>query len=77
MILGESDVIMEMRGNVKCLMEGIDGLKDYSDTEIAVLIKGEPVILRGRNMYMFMLSGDRIGIRGEINCVIFGEENAE
>ena len=75
MKLDEKDVIIELRGNGRCLMEGIDSLEEYGENAISVKIRGAVVRVRGKGLTMFMLSEDRLGVRGEIDSLEFGGAN--
>ncbi|MBP5155017.1 MAG: YabP/YqfC family sporulation protein [Clostridia bacterium] len=72
MKLDEKDVIIELRGNSRCLIEGMDLLEGYEENAISVKVKGTVVRIRGKGLTMFMLSEDRLGVRGEIDVLEFG-----
>ena len=72
MKLDEKDVIIELRGNSRCLIEGVDSLVGYEENAISVRVKDEIIYIRGKGLTMFMLAEDRLGVRGEIYVLEFG-----
>ena len=75
MKLCEKDFIIELRGNGKCLIEGMEGLEEYGDASVSASLGKMTVCIRGKDLRMFTLAEDRLGICGEIYSVSFGEKN--
>jgi len=72
MKLDENDVIIELRGNRRCFVEGVSALAEYGEELIAAKVKNSGVTIRGSGLKLFLLSNDRLGVSGNIDSVSFG-----
>ncbi len=71
----EKDFIAELRGNRRCLIEGVSGLLEYGDTAVAAELGKATITIRGKRLRLSMMSEDRLGICGEIDSITLEERN--
>lgn len=71
----EYSLFTEIRGNKHCLIEGVDKLIRYDDKTIAVEADKTILSITGTNLTLDLLSENRIGIKGNIKSVTFGDGN--
>ncbi|MBO7548872.1 MAG: YabP/YqfC family sporulation protein [Clostridia bacterium] len=69
MKLDEKDFIIELRGNRRCLIEGISGLAEYGENAVAARAGSAVIRINGKGLRMYMMAEDRLGICGEISLV--------
>ena len=69
----ENSLFTELRGNGHCLIEGVDRLLRYNDNIISILAGKLTVSINGNELTLDCLAENRIGIRGKIVSVTFGE----
>ena len=72
MKLNENSFTAEIRGNVFCLLEGIERIVEYTEERIETSTKKGSVTVSGEQLKLIYYSEDRIGIRGEIRSITFG-----
>ncbi len=73
----ENTLFTEIRGNSRCLIEGAGKLLSYSDSLISASAGKLVVSITGTGLTLDCLAENRIGVRGEILSVAFGEEQKE
>ncbi|MFA6730961.1 MAG: YabP/YqfC family sporulation protein [Eubacteriales bacterium] len=71
----ENTLFTEIRGNKRCLIEGVERLLSYSDREISVLSQKLIIVVSGEALTLDCLNENRIGIKGDIRSVAFEREN--
>jgi len=71
----ESEMVTEIRGNRFCLIDGIKKLSKYEESIVTVLSEKGAVTIRGSKLTLERLTEDRIGVKGKINSITFGEQN--
>ena len=73
MKISERSFAAEIRGNDFCLLEGIRRISVYSETLIETETKNGYVRVSGIDLKLIYYSEDRIGIRGRIGSLSFGD----
>ena len=71
----ENNLFTEIRGKSHCLIEGVNRLLRYDDNIISVSAGKLTVSITGSGLTLDCLAENRIGVRGEIESVTFGECN--
>ncbi|NCA68272.1 MAG: hypothetical protein EOM87_09455 [Clostridia bacterium] len=61
-----------MRGNRRCLIEGVNKLLRYDDNTISVSAGKLTISITGSGLTLDCLADNRIGVKGEITSVTFG-----
>ena len=69
MKLDEKDFIIELRGNRRCLIEGISGLAEYGENAVAARAGNAVIRINGNGLRMYMMADDRLGVCGGICSV--------
>ncbi len=72
MKLNENSFTAEIRGNVFCLLEGIERIVGYTEERIETATAKGSVVVSGTSLKLIYYSEDRIGIRGNIDALSFG-----
>ena len=71
----ENKLFTEIRGNSRCLIEGVDKLLKYDNNLISVYAGKLTVSIAGTGLTLDCLAENRIGVRGTIISVSYGEND--